>query len=407
MRNVRIGVVALALAVTTAGCTGWTSGKDEPGAVTPPPPAAADPIRDRVRAMPLEDKIGQMVFAGVDGTEASAEVRRLIADDRVGGLILYKDNIESVEQTVRLLNGLKEANREAGAGRPPLLLGVDQEGGKVSRLPPQLEPFPSSRDVAKSGDASRARAIGEALGEELSALGFNVDFAPVLDVDSNPRNPVIGSRSFGSSASVVASYGVEEMLGLRAKSVVPVVKHFPGHGDTSVDSHLELPVVNKTADELRKLELVPFAEAIRSKADAVMIAHILLPKVDPDRPASMSPEVVAGLLRGDMGFDGVVMTDDMTMGAILKHHDLGAAAVQSAKAGCDIVLVAHEYANARLVLDALKEAARSGELPAESIDRSVYRILSLKERYGLRDGEVGPVDVAKINAAIRRATAKP
>lgn len=370
-----------------------------PGTAKPP----ADPIQAAVGKMTLEQKLGQMIIAGIDGTTMDEQAKSLIADDAVGGFILYKANIESADQTVELLNALKEANRNNPA---PLLLSVDQEGGSVNRMPDSFVAIPSNRDIAKSGDSEKARAIGEAIGAEVRALGFNVDFAPVLDVDSNPNNPVIGNRSFGPTASVVSSFGAAEMAGLRSGQVVPVVKHFPGHGDTSVDSHLELPVVNKTIEQLRKLELVPFAAAIEAKADAVMIAHILLPQLDPDHPSSMSPRVINGLLRGEMGFDGVVITDDMTMGAILKHYDLGQAAVQSVQAGADIVLVAHDYAQAKKALDALKQAVRAGEIAEDAIDRSVARIVALKQRYKLADDATGPVDAEPINAALREAIGK-
>lgn len=400
-----IAAIPLLLTLVVSGCGGTVKEPAQPGPETaaPAPHAASDPIQERLKSMSLDEKLGQLVIAGVNGTKLDTETRSLIEKDRIGGFILYKPNIESVEQTVSFLNELKEANRN---NRTPLLLSVDQEGGKVSRLPPPLAALPSSRDIAKSGKPERARSIGEAIGEELRAFGFNVNYAPVLDVDSNPNNPVIASRSFGSSAAIVSSYGIEQMKGLQHKKIIPVVKHFPGHGDTSVDSHLDLPVVNKTAEQLRKLELVPFADAIRAKADSVMIAHIVLPQLDPDVPSSMSSRIITGLLRDELGFDGVVMTDDMTMGAIIKNYNLGKAAVQSFNAGSDIILVAHEYKNARQVLDALKQSVLSGETTVERIDRSVTRILTLKQRYELADEPAGPVDIEKINSAIRQAAGK-
>ncbi|GAA3405801.1 beta-N-acetylhexosaminidase [Paenibacillus hodogayensis] len=374
-----------------------------PAQPSKPPAPPSDPVKDTIRSMTLDQKLGQMIIAGIDGTKIDEQAKRLIAEDAVGGFILYKPNIETVEQTVALLNALKDANK---ANPAPLLLSVDQEGGKVDRMPPSFVPVPSSREIAKSGDSEKARAIGEAIGAGVRALGFNVDFAPVLDIDSNPNNPVIGSRSFGPTAAVVSSFGIAEMSGLQAGQVVPVVKHFPGHGDTSVDSHLELPVVNKTLEQLRKLELVPFAKAIEAKADAVMIAHILLPQLDTEFPSSMSAKVIADVLRTEMGFEGVVITDDMTMGAIVKHYDLGQAAVRSVRAGADIVLVAHEYANAKLALGALKQAVESGQIAVEAIDRRVYRILTLKTKYKLSDAPAGTVDMEPINAALRQAVGK-
>lgn len=384
MRRLQPTLLLLLFIMLANGCSAGTSdGSQQNGNEhTPTPPVQTDPIKDKLSAMSLEQKLGQMIIAGVSGTTVDDQSKKLITDSYIGGVILYKNNIVSVEQTTRLLNGLKEANRTNAA---PLLLSVDQEGGKVNRLPTSLVATPSSRDIAKSGDSKKARAVGETIGDQLRTLGFNVNFAPVLDIDSNPNNPVIGSRSFGPTAAVVSSFGLEEMLGLRAKQVIPVVKHFPGHGDTSVDSHLELPVVNKTLDQLRKLELVPFAEAIRSNAEAVMVAHILLPSIDPDYPASMSSNTITQLLRNEMGYDGVVITDDMTMGAIMNHYDLGKAVVQSVRAGSDIVLVAHEYANVRKALESLMQAAKSGEITMERIDQSVRRIIKLKQQYRLTD----------------------
>ncbi|RKN75982.1 beta-N-acetylhexosaminidase [Paenibacillus ginsengarvi] len=418
MRPIRFASALLLSVLLTAGCTGAkVPSENLQGAASPqetkPPntqpetpqkPVPEDPIQKKLGSMTLEQKLGQMVMAGVDGTKMDEQAKSLIANDFIGGFILYKPNIESTAQTATLLNELKEANR----GNPaPLLLSVDQEGGKVSRMPGTLVPTPASRDIAKTGDKEKARAIGKAIGAEVRALGFNVDFAPVLDIDSNPNNPVIGNRSFGPTAAIVSSFGLQQMEGLRSERVIPVVKHFPGHGDTSVDSHLELPVVSKTLDQLRKLELVPFADAIRSDADMVMVAHILLPQLDPDHPSSMSPTVIGDLLRKEMGFGGVVITDDMTMGAILKHNDLGEAAVQSVKAGADIVLVAHEYAKAKMVIGALKQAVQSGAITADSIDRSVYRILALKERYKLSDAASGPVNEKEINDKLQKAVGSP
>lgn len=412
-------LLPIALAAACVGCTAepdrpsppaesapsLPSSPSSPHSPSPPsPPVETDPIRKQVEAMTLKQKVGQMIIAGVAGTEIDEETKSLIALDHVGGFILYKANIESAEQTVRLLNGLKEAN---GADSAPLLLGVDQEGGRVNRLPATFAAVPSSRDIAKSKDSGKARAVGEAIGETLAALGFNVNFAPVLDIDSNPANPVIGPRSFGPTAAIVSEFGIAEMLGLRSRGVIPVVKHFPGHGDTSVDSHLDLPVVDKTPEQLRRLELVPFADAIRSNAEAVMIAHILLSNIDPEHPASMSSKVIAGLLRDEMGFDGVVITDDMTMGAIVKHYDIGAAAVQSVKAGSDIVLVAHEYAQAKKALAALEKAVQTGDLDREAINRSVERILRLKASYKLDGSLAGPVDLERINTALTGAAGKP
>ncbi|CAM4120436.1 hypothetical protein GCM10007362_32590 [Saccharibacillus endophyticus] len=331
--------------------------------------------------MTLDEKIGQMIVAGVEGTSLREEDRTLLHDHGVGGVILYADNIDSAAQTKSFVNEIKAANREKEL---PLFISVDQEGGRVARLK-GVAKVPTAGKVGKENDAAYARSIGELLGDQLLSQGFNLDYAPVLDVNSNPDNPVIGDRSFGSSAALVSKLGIAVMQGLESKNVIPVVKHFPGHGDTSVDSHIALPVVNKSLDELDKLELIPFKKAIAEGADVVMIAHILLPKLDSEYPSSLSKAVITDLLRSRLGFDGVVMTDDMTMGAIAENYGLGEASVHSVQAGSDILLVAHRADNAIAAIEAVKQAVAEGKISEKRIDESVARIVALKQKYLLNN----------------------
>lgn len=227
-----------------------------------------------------------------------------------------------------------------------------------------------------------------------------MDFAPVMDINSNPDNPVIGSRSFGNEAKIVSEMGIAMLQGIKQEGVIPVVKHFPGHGDTSVDSHLGLPVVEHDMERLRKLELVPFAKAIEEGADVVMVAHLLMPKLDAEQPASFSKAVIHDVLREELSFEGVVVTDDMTMGAIVKHYDIGEAAVKFIQGGGNIVLVGHERERQLAVIDALTAAVKRGDIPAEVLDERVYTILKLKEKYGLKDDPASGPDIGAINEEI-------
>jgi beta-N-acetylhexosaminidase len=230
--------------------------------------------------------------------------------------------------------------------------------------------------------------MGALLSQELRIMGFNVDFAPVLDINSNPKNPVIGSRSFGNNAKLVTKLGIAEMNGLREGGMISVVKHFPGHGDTSVDSHLDLPIVRKTTKQLEQLEWIPFRAAIKDKADAVMVAHILFPLIDPDAPASFSEVIIGQQLRGTLGYNGVVITDDMTMGAIAKNYGIEDAAIRSVKAGSDILLIAHGYDTEKKVYEKLLQNVKAGKIKESRIDESVRRILALKRKYELNDQPV-------------------
>ncbi|WP_139998667.1 beta-N-acetylhexosaminidase [Paenibacillus paridis] len=367
---------------------------------TAEPTAAIDPIAEKIANMTLDEKIGQMVLVGLEGTSMQEHSKEMIDSYHVGGFILYKDNITSAAQTLKFLNQLKQANQDNQAA---LWLSIDQEGGKVSRMPDDFKKLPPAADVGKAANANYTNLIGQALGEEVRALGFNMDFAPVLDINSNPKNPVIGNRSFGAKADTVITHGIVTMKAIQSKQVAAVVKHFPGHGDTSVDSHLDLPVVNKTLDELKGFELLPFEEAIRQGADAIMIAHLLIPKIDPDYPASLSKKMITGLLREELDYNGIVITDDMTMGGITEHFNVGEAAVDSVQAGSDIILIGHDYATQISVLKSLKQAARDDVLSKARLDESVYRILSLKNKYQLKDTATASVDIEAVNHHIQTA----
>ncbi|MFF2480667.1 beta-N-acetylhexosaminidase [Paenibacillus sp. NPDC058071] len=367
-------------------------------APTQAPIVQPTPTEDPLAGLTLEDKIGQMIIAGVDGETIDPGAVRMIEKEKIGGIILFGRNMGSLKGTVALVNALKQAN----AGHPaPLLIGVDQEGGKVNRMPKSFTAIPSNKTVGKTNDAEAAAEMGRLLAEQVKLTGMNMNFAPVLDINSNPRNPIIGSRSFGSTAEMVARLGIAEMEGIRESGIIPVVKHFPGHGDTAVDSHLELPIVRKSKAELEKLEWLPFEAAIEQQADAVMVAHILYPQLDADKPASLSTPIIGGLLRGTMHYDGVVMTDDLTMGAITKNYGIAEAAVASVQAGSDIVMIAHGYDNALQVRDALLREVKSGKLSSDRIDESVRRILALKQRYRLRDEETAVPDLTELNARVK------
>ena len=351
-----------------------------------------------ISEMNVKEKIGQMIFAGIEGHNFSEETKRLVSTDKVGGIIFYKNNLTDVNETLALLNAIK---KESEHEMIPLFLGVDQEGGRISRLP-QLSKLPTNKEIGKLNDPSYSYKIGTHLGEEMNAFGFNLDFAPVLDVNSNPKNPVIGDRSFGDDVHIVSELGIQTMKGIQSENVISVVKHFPGHGDTAVDSHLELPIIEKSLEDLQKLELIPFKRAIENDADVVMIAHILLPKIDPAFPSSMSHEIITGILRDQFQFNGVVITDDMTMSAIIDNYEIGQAAVEAVKAGNDIVLIGHDYSNVIKALEAIEKSVNDGEITEERIDESVHRILALKEKYKLSTAEVVAVNIQQLNEAVKQ-----
>lgn len=355
-----------------------------------------DPIEEKLKKMTLEEKIGQLTLVGLDGYEVNEQTRSLIEDYYVGGFIVLGGNVESTEQLINLTNELKRINTN---NTIPLFLAIDEEGGNISRMPDEFVDLPTNQLIGNVNDPSLSYEIGQTLAHQIKSFGFNINFAPVMDVDSNPDNPVIGDRSFSSNVEIVSKLGIETMKGMQAEGVISVVKHFPGHGDTFVDSHLGLPRVNKDLNNLMEFEFVPFIETINNGADAMMVAHILYEKIDPEYPASLSNEIISGILREQLGFDGLIFTDDLTMAAILDNYDITEAAILSIKAGNDIVLVAHE--NQMEVLKALKKAVETGEISEERVNESVYRILKFKLDYDLHDKEIDFVDVNQINSRLK------
>jgi beta-N-acetylhexosaminidase len=354
----------------------------------------ADLLMEKVNNMTLDEKIGQMFIVGVDGYNLSDSTKSLIENYKVGGFILFRNNVKDSHQLLQLLNSVKETNL---TNKIPLFLSIDEEGGRVSRMPNNFKKIPSSKIIGQINNKDFSYKVGNTIAREIKSFGFNMDFAPVLDINSNPNNPVIGDRAFGSNHNIVTRLGIETMKGFQAEEVIPVVKHFPGHGDTSVDSHIGLPTVDNDLKRLESFELIPFEEAIKNKADAVMIAHILLPEIDKENPSSMSKVIITDILRNKLDFNGVVITDDMTMGAIMENYNIGEATLKSVEAGTDIILVCHGYDKEVEVINALKDAVLKGKISEERIDESVYRILKLKKKYNLKNELIDTINVDEIN----------
>lgn len=359
---------------------------------------STDTVNNKIKGMTLDEKIGQILMLGIDGYDLDDSSRKMIEDYHVGGFVLLGQNVKDTEQLLKLINSLKSAN--ASKNKNPLFISVDEEGGRVDRMPSDIKKYPSCKVIGSLNNVSLSYNIGKSLADEIKAFGFNMDLAPVMDINNNPGNTVIGDRSFGSQPDVVSRLGVQTMLGVQSENIISVVKHFPGHGDTSVDSHKGLPVINYDLNRLNKFELIPFKAAIKNKADAVMVGHILLPELDPLSPASFSKTVITDILRNQMGFDGVVITDDMTMGAIVNNYNIGESAVKSIKAGADIILVCNGMSNKLTVINAMRSAVLNGDISEKRLDESVYRILKLKQKYNLSDDTIESVDINKINSQI-------
>ena len=353
-----------------------------------------DVIQQKLDNMTLDEKIGQMITIGIDGYSVDDTAKQLITDKKVGGVILFKNNISDSNQLLQLINDIKGIN---STNKIPIFISVDQEGGRVNRLPSEIKSLPSNEVVGNKNDNKLAYDIGKNIGYALGSFGFNMDFAPVLDVNSNPNNTVIGDRSFSNDKDKVASLGASEINGFKDSNIISVAKHFPGHGDTSIDSHYALPIINKTLDELKSVEFVPFKKSIEEKVPAIMVSHILMPQIDANKPASMSKTIITDILRKDLKFHGLIVTDDMTMGAVTNDLDITTACINAINAGADLLLVCHGYDNEINVINAIKDAVNNGIISIDTINSSVYKILSLKENYKITDEKIEKVDINTIN----------
>jgi len=330
----------------------------------------------------LEEKVGQVFMFGFPGKDPEG-ARELVLDLKVGGIIYFARNTGSVREVASLSHVLQGWAMGSHSGGVPLFISADQEGGIVSRLTEGIPVMPGAMSLAAAGGPELVYEVSRATAIQLRSAGINMNLAPVLDVNDNPENPVIGVRSFGSDPHKVAELGSAATRGFMAGGVVPVGKHFPGHGNTSIDSHLDLPVISLPRTRLDQVELVPYRRAIAEGLPAIMSAHIVFQTVDPGRPATLSAPVLQGLLRKELGFQGVIMTDCLEMNAISKDPGTVQGAVMAFKAGCDMLLISHTRDLQKRAYEALLEAVRIGEVSEERLNQAVARILRLKETLAL------------------------
>lgn len=335
--------------------------------------------------MTLEQKIGTMLMLGWEGdnptedTTVCARNREIVEDLCAGGIILMGRNIrhDDLTVTVNTINELQTLARE------PLLVNVDQEGGMVARFQDGVTVMPSAMTLGATRRPDLAYKACRACAEELIALGINYNFAPCVDVNNNPDNPIIGTRSYGESPDLVAEFGAQAVRGFQDAGLIACAKHFPGHGDTAVDSHLALPSVPYPRERLEAIELKPFRAAIAAGVSSIMTTHIMFPALDPDLPSTLSPKIINGLLRGEMGYDGVIVTDSMEMKGIAANWSVPEASVLAIEAGVDLILIPHTLETMRESREAILKAVRDGRISEERIDESVERITAMKRRYDL------------------------
>ncbi len=355
------------------------------------PPEGEEPAAEESAEEPAEEPPAENI------TQLNDPIREMLGRDHFGGILLFAENFADAEQTLRLISELQSANQAQG-GLPQILF-TDHEGGNVCRIPFSVRGI-GNMALGATGAPENARTTASIFGEELSALGIQADFAPVVDVNNNPANPVIGVRSFSDDPQTVAAFGCAFVEGLHSRGIMAALKHFPGHGNTDTDSHTGFPLINNTYEELQACELIPFKAAIDAGADMVMTAHIQYPQIEAEThtsvstgkqvflPATMSKTILTDILRGDLGFDGVIVTDALDMAAIADNFSVEDTIRLTVNAGADLLILpcvkdTNLFRLTDTYVDTAVALVESGQISEARIDESVLRILRLKQKYGI------------------------
>lgn len=329
----------------------------------------------------IEEKVGQLFMVGFNTPQMDDDIYNLIATYHIGGICYFSRNINNAQQTRQLTEKLQSYTKTA----LPLFIAVDQEGGLVNRTSDDMITSPSAFALGAIDNRFYTKLIAEAVASDLQRVGINMNFAPVADINNNPLNPVIGTRSFGENIDKVTKMVQDTIEGYERYNIIPSIKHFPGHGDTSVDSHKGIPTIPHSIEQLMDTELKPFIHAIANNVDTVMVSHLLYPAIDQDNIATSSKKIVTDLLRNQLNFTGLIITDCMEMDAITDHYPIEDAAIKAIQAGIDIVLISHTYDKQRRAIDAVIRAVKNGTIPESRIDESFTRILALKEKRQIRE----------------------
>jgi beta-N-acetylhexosaminidase len=376
-------VALFAVLARCAGASGEGPSEENPsegrrnGTVHRERDAGKDEVASALEEMSLREMVGQMFVISVGGTRPDYYVEKMVRERNIGGVILFGHNMQSKAQVESMTGALQDLSIKTEPA-VPLFVAVDQEGGDIAPAP-WVSPQPAAAEVGRRGDPSEARAVAEEIGVELLRAGVNTDFAPVVDTG---YGVAIGNRSYGEDPALVARMGAAAVEGFEGAGIVSAAKHFPNHGPATSDSHVRLPVIGHDAATVRSYDLPPFRAAVRAGVPMVMVGHLVYPAIDPERPASLSPDAI-NMLRKELGFDGVVVTDDLAMAGASGGGPPVRAAVEAVAAGADLLIVSSPPQEQVDAYNAVVEAVESGEIPRERIREAVGRVLGVKDSYDL------------------------
>ena len=353
-----------------------------------------------MKNLTLREKIGQMLIIKIFGKEITEETKQMIEEYKIGGIILYRKNYDTYDEMIKIINEIKKLNKECG--NIPLFISIDQEGGRVNRMPHELKNIKSAGKLVEQNNIEIIKEAGRTTAKMLKESGFNMNYAPVLDIQRFENGHAIGDRCYGKTAEDVSRNGIAIMKELSKGGIIPVVKHFPGHGSTNKDSHFLLPTITKNINELENEDIIPFKKAIGQNAEVIMVGHLMIKDVDRKNPASLSKKIINDYLRNKYQYKGVIMTDDLKMRAISLKYGYVRAAIKACKAGIDIIMAGASYNTIIRVIKKIESNIKNKKIDIKEIDKSVERIIKLKEKYNISDDPAKGCNIEEINQSIEK-----
>lgn len=353
-----------------------------------------------MKNLTLREKIGQMLIIKIFGKEISEKTKQMIEEYKIGGIILYRKNYDTYDEMIKIINEIKKLNKECG--NIPLFISIDQEGGRVNRMPHELKNIKSAGKLVEQNNIEIIKEAGRTTAKMLKESGFNMNYSPVLDIQRFENGHAIGDRCYGKTAEDVSRNGITIMKELSTGGIIPVVKHFPGHGSTNKDSHFLLPTITKNINELENEDIIPFKKAIGQNAEVIMVGHLMIKDVDRKNPASLSKKIINDYLRNKYQYKGVIMTDDLKMRAISLKYGYVRAAIKACKAGIDIIMAGASYNTIIRVIKKIESNIKNKKIDIKEIDKSVERIIKLKEKYNISDDPAKGCNIEEINQSIEK-----
>lgn len=356
-----------------------------------------------IKDLKIEQKIGQMLIIALEEKQITEKTINIIQKYNIGGIILYRKNYTNYEEMLKLINKLKEINK---VNKIPLFISIDQEGGRVNRMPSEILNLKSANKLSNTGNIEIVKESAKIISEMLTKTGINMNYSPVLDIKNFKAKHAIGDRCYGENKEDVSKYGIEFMKELSKGGVLPVVKHFPGHGATTKDSHFILPIVKKAKEELENEDIEPFKEAIKNEVDAIMVGHILVKDIDKKYPASLSKKILQEYLVGVLKFKGLIITDDLKMLAIRLRYSLKKATKLAIDSGNNMIMIGTKYRKIEKIIKNISKEVKKGKIDIAKINESIEKIVSIKEKYNVNDNKTDGFEIEDINKKIEELNNK-